>query len=891
MMDRLQQWFHRVASVFRRAELERELDAEMEAHLELAIEENLERGMAADEARRQALIRFGGAEQAREQHRAARGLPALDILRQDLRYAARGILKSPGFTTAAVLTLALGIAVNATMFSMVSAFLMRRPPGREPGRVVAVTTVNPGEKDLEADLQPVSMPNYLAWRAGNDVFSGMAGIDDFRSVNLTWQGQTEAIPSAAVSANYFTVLDVAPQLGRVFAEGDDSLESNHVVVFSHELWDRKFGSDASLIGRTVRINREDYTVIGVMPASFRMMGFTERLWIPLVARPADQTAAARKDRSLFLFGRLRPGVTLEQARAEMKTLGRRAEEDFPDTEKGWGVAARTLPDFLVYAFHIRPALVVAMTTVGFVLLIACGNVAGLLLARAGARRKELAIRMSLGAGRLRIVRQLLTEGLMIAILGGVLGLLLSYWGIKVVQANIAFNDAIRAVTLSLDWKVLVYALCISLCSAVLCSLAPALTASRTDINAHLKDESRAASAGRSQSRLRTALVTAEIAAALFLLIGTGLLLRAFALIEHQNLGFQAEHLLTAGVTLDRARYKDAAQQARFVRSLLPSLQQIPGADAVAAVSDLPATGAGQVTLVIRGQAEAAVADQRPRAFDMVATTDYFRAAGIPLLRGRTFTEADNVAAPRVVVVNQEFVRGHLKDQDPLGKQIRLDVAGAASVWSEIVGVVGTVKTHAVTARDDPQVYEPFLQRPVASFSLAVRAHSDPNALASALRKAVAQADVELPLARVMSMSEVIDEQRAGTPFFLDLLVTFALLALALAAIGIYGLVSYSVGQRTHELAIRMALGATGRNVLGVVLWQGVKMAGIGAAVGCLMAAPLPKVLEAMLEELHIGEPRLYVIVPAVIVAVAILATYIPARRASRIDPMAALHSN
>src|SRR5712692_3645573 len=817
----------------------------------------------------------------------------METMMQDLHYAVRQLLKSLGFTAAAVLTLALGIAVNATMFSLVSAFLLRRPPGREPDRVAVVSSVNPAGGFLP-DVLPVSAPNYLAWREANHVFADMAAAEEDRTVSLTAQGRSaeesrpEALRSAAVSPNYFSVFGVSPLLGRTLAEGEDQPGHDHVVILSHELWERHFGSDASLIGRTIQLNRENYTVIGVMPSSFRLLGFTPQLWIPLVLTAADQTAAARKNRSLRLFARLKPAVTLEQARAEMTTLARRAEENFPETEKGWGAAVRTLSDFLIYDFGIRSALAILMTTVGFVLMIACANVTGLLLARATGRRKELGIRIALGAGRLRIIRQLLTENLVIASLGGSMGLLLADWGINFVRARINFNEAISAVPLSLDWNVLLFALGVSLFSAVLCGLAPALKASRTDINTNLKDESRAASAGRSHSRLQTVLVTGEIALALFLLIGTGLLIRGIFLIEHQNLGFRADHLLTASVTLDEARYKDASQRSLFVRDLIPRLQHIPGTDAVAAASDLPATWPGSVTLRIKGQPELP-ANQRLSALDVVVTTDYFQVAGIPVMRGRTLTEMDNSTAPRVVLVNQEFVHRHLKDEQPLGKQIRLDVSGATLEWSEIVGVVDNVKTHSEGTRDDPQVYEPFLQRPVPSFSVMVRATSEPNSLASALRNAVAQVDAELPLDRVMSMPAVIERQKGGNPFFTRVLGSFAILALILAAIGIYGLVAYSVGQRAHEIGIRMALGARSPDVLRLVLWEGVKMAAMGGVIGIAMALPLPRIFDALFYGLHLREPLLYLIVPMAIFVVATLATYIPARRATRVDPMAALH--
>ncbi len=893
MTSWLRQSFHRLFSIFQQSRMEQDLDAELASHLELAMEENRERGMSEEEARRQALVSVGGMQQAREQHREARGLPALDTFFQDMRYAARGIVKSPGFNLAAVVTLAMGIAVNASIFSMVSGFLLRLPPGREPARVLVITSISPA-RGFVPDAYPVSAPNFLAWRSASNLFEGMAADDENRVFNLTRQGQTTAKPAAAVSPEYFSVLGVDPQLGRVFKEGDDQPGRDHVVILSHALWDREFGSDPAILGKTIRLSREDYTVIGVMPASFRLLGFTPQLWAPLVIDAANQSAAARKNRSLFLFARLKPAVTLAQARAEVNTLGRRAEQDFPETEKGWGVTARTLPDFLIHLFGIRGALAVMMAAVAFVLLIACANVAGLLLARAATRRKELAIRMSLGASRLRIVRQLLTEGLIIAFLGGSLGVLLSYWGIHFLQANMNFNEAVAAVHLGLDWNVLLFALGVSMLSAILCSLAPAIAASKTDVNSGLKDESRAASAGRSRSRLRTVLVTAEITVAIFLLIGTGLLLRGVFTIEHQDLGFQAGNALTASIVLDSARYGDATKQAAFVKELIGSVQQLPGVKGVAVVSDLPATGANGVGFLKQGQPELP-SGQRPQAVHYLATPGYFQTAGIPLLRGRPFTEADKAGAPPVVIINQEFVRRHFKDgEDPLGSQIRLDVNNdvnnSAAAWRRIVGVVVDVKTYSEMSRYDPNVYEPFLQRPLSAFSLMIRTNSDPDNLSSPLRKALAQIDAELPLARVMSMSSIIEQQKGGDVLFVQMLATFAVLALLLASIGIYGLISYSIGQRSHELAIRMALGASGREVQWMILRDGLKMAGLGSAIGIIAALPLPTAFRAILNDLQTGGPWIYATVFFVIVAVSVLATYIPARRASSIDPMRALHS-
>lgn len=810
----------------------------------------------------------------------------MDTLIQDLRYGVRQLVKNPGFTTIAVVTLALGIAVNATMFSMVSAIMLRRPPGRDVDRVAVVTSIDPGA-GFQPDNSPVSVPNYLAWRAANHVFSEVAAADENRTASLTAQRESEALSAAAVSANYFNVLGVSAQLGRTFSAGEDQSGQDHVVILGHELWERRFGSDASVIGRTIRLNRQNYTVIGVMPAKFRLLGFVTDLWMPLVVTPADQTAAARRERSLYIFARMKPGITIAQARAEIVTLAHQAEQTFPDSEKGWGATVRTLPDYLVYGFGIRGGLAIIMTTVGFVLMIACANVSGLLLARAAGRRKELAVRFSLGAGRLRIIRQLLTEGMVIAFAGGALGVLLARAGIDFVRASMRFNETFNAIGLSLDSNVLLFSMAISVVCALLCALAPALNASRTDVTSGLKDESRSASSGRSRTRLRMVMVTGEIALALFLLIGTGLLFVSIFRIEHQKLGFRPEHLLTAGITLDQARYEDVSHREAFVRELLPRLQQIPGVEAVAATSDLPASGLSRVSIRIQGQPELPPG-QVLTAFDIVVTPDFFQTAEIPLLKGRAFSQQDNATAPHVVVVNQKFVDKFLRGEDPIGKQIRVEANGAQAGWSQIIGVANNVKNYSESTVEDPGFYEPFLQRPLQSFSVMVRTTADPNGLLSDVRNTVAQLDAELPLARLMSMSAVIDRQKGGDNFFTRSLAGFALLALLMAAIGIYGLIAYSVGQRTHEIGIRMALGAKGRDVLLMIVREGMMMTVIGAAIGLALSVPLPKVFGAMFVDLNTNEPGLYFLVPVLIVIVAILATYIPARRAARLDPTNAL---
>jgi len=805
---------------------------------------------------------------------------------QDLRYGIRQLVKNPGFTAIVVITLALGIGIDSTMFSMVSAILLRRPPGHQPDRIAVVTGIDPGN-GFQPDTATVSIPNYLAWREANHVFSDIAAADEFHTASWTGQRESESLRSAAVSANYFDVLGVTAQIGRTFSPGEDQSGQDHEVILSHGLWERRFGSDPSVVGRTIRLDRENYTVIGVTPISFRLMGFLPELWTPLVITPDDRTAAAHKDRALYLFGRLKPGVTVVQARAEFATLAHSAEQEFPESDKGWGAMVRTLPDFLIYGFGIRSGLAIIMTTVGFVLMIACANVSGLLLARGAARKKELAVRLSLGAARSRIVRQLLTEGLVIALLGGGLGLLLAYRGIDFMRAAMRFNDAFTAIGLRLDINVILFTIGASVACALLCALAPALNTVRADVTTGLKDESRSASAGRSHTRVRSVLVTGEIALALLLLVGTGLLFVSIFKLHHQNLGFQSERLLTAGVKLDVAKYKDADHQVAFVRDLLPRLQQIPGAEAVSVTSDLPTTGPGTVTVRIQGQPDLA-ANQVRTAADFVITPDFFRTAGMTVLRGRSFTEQDSSAAERVVMVNQKFVERYLPGEDPIGKQVRLEVSGSPAGWSQIVGVVNNVKRYSESAAEDPNVYESFLQRPRAEFSLMIRAASEPNSMVTDLRKTVAQVDADLPLSGAMSMSAVIKRQNIGDEFFTRALGVFALLALGLAAIGIYGLIAYSVGQRTHEIGIRMAMGARSQDILQMIFREGLKMTVIGAAIGLALSIPLPEVFEAMLSDTHVHEPSLYFLVPIVILGVATMATYIPARWAARVDPMNAL---
>jgi putative ABC transport system permease protein len=879
-------WFRQL---FSRRHRYNELSESIREHLDEKIADLMDRGMTRDEAERTARREFGSVTRIEERSREVWQWPTFESIWADVKFASRQLWKSPGFAITAALTLAFGIAINTTMFSMVSGFLLPHLPGHAPRRIVVVSSVNPDVQFGPADTNPVSTPNYYAWSRDNRVFSSMAADDAYRTGSLSGPGQRpDSISYSAVSTNYFPLFGVSPVVGRGFASGDDQAGRDHVVLLSYELWTSRYGSKPSIVGQVIRLNREAYTVVGVMPADFRLLGFTPKLWVPLGLTGADWNPQARKNRFLYLFARLAPGVTLDQADAEMARLSEQAQHDFPDTERRWGATVRFLPDFLIRNFGIGPALAIIMAVVGFVLLIACANVASLQLTRAVSRQKELAIRMSLGAGRLRVIRQLLTEGMVLSFAGGGLGVLLSFFGIRMLRASLSFNDAVSAVPLRMDANVLIFAAAISVISALLSGVAPALKASRANISTELKSETRGGSSSREHNRLRGALVGGEIGLALFLLIGSCLLIRGVYLIDHQNPGFNHHHLLTAGIVLDQAHYPDASRRFQFTQNLTAQLQAIPGSEGVAVASDLPATGGGSVGIHIKGQPEVRLNQQRS-AMDFVVSPDYFTVLGVPLFRGRVFTAHDDSSTPKVVIVNEEFARKYFPGHDPVGEQIKLDLDGARGEWSEIVGVVANVRGNSEVPHIDPEVYEAYAQRPVGSFSLMIRSTENADSLIPTLRHIVAQMDPDLPLLQTMSMDKVLQEQRGGNPLFIRLLSIFAALALLLSAIGIYGLVAYSVRQRTQEIAIRFALGAKRSDISRMILRQGFTVAMIGSVIGLVAALPLPRVFDSVLQgTLPFGAPAIYPIVFSAMLVVVLTATLGPAMHASSVSPTSAL---
>ncbi len=810
-------------------------------------------------------------------------------LLHDLRFGIRMLGRNPGFTAVAVITLALGIGANSTIFSLVSAILLQKPAVRDPDRVMMVQSTN---RARGWDLQPVSAPDFLDWRSQSHSFEGMAAADGENAFSLTGSGNPERVTGTRVSANYFQVLGVSAALGRAFVQGEDQAGREHVTILSTRLWKSHFASDPSVIGKTVNLNGEPTTIIGVMPAWFSQTSFPSQIWIPLVFDAKQLSETGRDSRFLYVYARLKPRVTIEQAQAEMAGMARRTERSHPKTDRGWGAHVLSLQEFEIEYTNTRQGIRFLMATVVFVLLIACANIAGLLLARGMARHRELAIRSALGAGRWRRVRQFLSESLLIAVGGGGLGLLLATWGIDFLRSALSWNIYIvqMASGLHLDQRTLEFTLIIAVGAVVFFGLAPALQASKPNVQSALKEGGRTGTGGTAGSKMRRAFVVAQISLALVLLTGTGLMINAVIAEYRANPGFDPTHLLTADVALPSPKYASPSRQAAFFIQVTERAQHLPGVVSAAAAANLPLTaGAGFIPFALEGQPPLAP-DKRPRARFYIAGYGYLRTLKIPLIQGREFTTSDNAGAPPVAMVNQAFVRRFLPKGGALGQHISLYNDGQTQpAWQEIIGVAGDVKDFLGQAVDEPQIYVPYLQQPAAEMTLVVRTRSDPDALASALRGAVWSVDKDQPVGDVMTMSELVKATTGGGDGLMAVILgVFAGLALILSAVGIYGLVSYFVTQRTPEIGIRVALGADKRDVSRLVVGEGARLAGIGLVIGFALALPLPRLLASMFQGLPLTQTPIFVIVPIVLAGAAFVASFVPARRAARIDPMVAL---
>jgi putative ABC transport system permease protein len=812
----------------------------------------------------------------------------MGMLLQDIRYGIRMLMKNPGFTIIAVFTLALGIGANTAIFSIVNAELLRPLPFRDSGRLVSVAT---GNSRMHSSNGSSSYPDFADWRSQNQVFEKMAAYTD-AAFTLTGQENPAHLEGASVSAEMFDLLGVSPELGRTFQAGEDE-PNHHVVIISDHLWKQQFGSDPGIIGRVITIDHTGYTVVGVMPPNFRypLQREPEAMWSTLSAlnETSDNSPAMAQQRGahfLSCIARLKPGVTLAQAQAAMDVIASSLSKQYPDTNKYMSVHLRSEQERLIGA--IRPALLVMMIAVGLVLLIACVNVANLLLARATTRGREIAIRTAMGEGRVRVARQLLTESLLLAIFAGVLGTAFAFWGSDVL-VRLSPENLPRVAEIHIDGWALAFTASLSLLTGILFGLAPALQSTHSNIVEALKEGSLSTTAGRSRHGLRSSLVIVEMALALILLVSAGLLIRSLIRLQNVNPGFDPYNVMTGSLDLPDAKYSNP-KKAEFFRELTPLLNALPGVQSAAAVFPLPMSG-DEIRTSFQIEGRPVAKSDEPHTSVRIVTPNYFSTMRIPLLQGRDFTERDEAKATPVLIVNQAFAQQFFPGENPVGKHIQPGISNGGpgtAAMREIVGVVGNVKFEDLTTEFSPESYIPYGQLQFGSVTIVARSSKDPEGLAKPIASVVQSLDKDLPAYAPKTIEQYLDGTIAVPRFNTFLLAIFAALAMILTAVGLYGVISYSVAQRTHEIGIRMALGAQPSDMMRLVVGQGIRLALFGVGLGLVAAFGLTRLLSSLLFGVSATDPLSFAIVVAMLFAVVLLACYIPARRAMRVDPMVAL---
>jgi len=865
--------------------METELDEELRAHLERQAEKYVQSGLSVEEARRRAKLEFGGLDHVKEECRDARGVNFIETTLQDIRYGSRKLARSPGFTAVAVATLALGIGANTLIFSVVNAAILHPLPFRDASRLVTLWATSPtigfsGPGGL-------SDPDYMGWRKQNNVFSEIAAFRGQPS-NLTGVGEPARLTGVAVSPSLLRVLEVNPALGRAFAPEEESAGHNRVALLSDRLWRSRFGSDPSVVGKAIKLDGEFYTVIGVMPAGF---GFPNEadVWTPLTL------ASDAHNVTLQIVARLKAGVSIERARSNVGLIDQRR----PLRPGGWEWHITLVPLSQAVASDVRTPLFVLFAAVGLVLLIACANVANLFLARATTRQLEIAVRKALGASRTRVIRQMLAESVMMAVFGGGLGLLLAALGQSFVAKAASLlprslgspSAAAHIASAGIDFWVLGFTLAISVLTAVLFGLTPAVWASRGELNSSLKEEGRSSTAGLGRGYMRDGIVLAEVALAVILLVGAGLLIRSFLHLMNVDPGFSTQNVLTLNISLPDTRYQSARPMIAFEQQALGRLSALPGVKSAGGVFGLPlGNGAIEGDFTAEGQPEPAPGTQAFIAAKKVIGGDYFKAIGIPLLRGRYFDEHDLETAPHVVIVSQSLARHFWPLEEALGKRLKPGFSNDA--WCTVVGVVGDTKQYSLDETPSPSMYLPYAQAPATflmqDITLVLCTGADPLSLVTAARRAVQAVDTDLPVFDVATMDQLVYRSASAPRFNTALLGVFAALALVLAAVGIYGVMSYAVAQRTHEIGVRVALGAGASDIVRQVVRQGMLPAVVGIAIGTAGAWALTRFLSSLLFGVRPTDPMTFTLVPLLLAAVAVVACLLPARRATKVDPVVAL---
>ncbi len=807
----------------------------------------------------------------------------MDALLQDVRYAIRTLVRTPGFAITAVIALALGIGANTAIFTIVNAALIEPLPYQDPDRLVLVwesSARRPGRSNV------VGPANYIRWRERATAFEDLTGFADTRSV-LTGGGDPEEVTAQLVMGGMFKILGVPAMLGRTFSDAELADPAANVTVLSHRLWQRRFGSDPGVVGRTVQLNSAPTTVVGVMPPDVQLqtklslVGRPTDLWIPY---PLSESARIPRGRSISVVGRLKPGTSIQQAQAEMDTIAAGLTAEFPQFDTGWTVRVVAIRDEL--AGDIRPALLVLAGAVAFVLLIACANVANLLLARGASRHREMAIRSALGAARTRVIRQLLTESLVLGLVGGGVGLLVAQWSLELLIA-LSPVDLTTLGHVRLSYPVLVFTAAVSLLTAVICGFAPAFESARADVQESLKEGARAVAGGSRARRLRQIFVVSEVALAVVLLVGAGLMIRSFASLQAVDTGLNTRNVLTVRVALPGRKYHEPAKTLRFFEEAARRAAAVPGVQSAGIVSYLPFTGLGAGTnFTIVGEPPPAPGNDHSTDVT-VCDVGYLETMRLRLVKGRLFTEREMREKSNVVVINETMASRYFPGQDPIGKQVVINMT-SPNVPTEIVGVVTNAKFVDLRTEVKPTSYWPHPQLPYTAMTLTARTAGDPLSFASALEREVHAIDKDQPVSDVRSMDQWVARSLAQARFSSMLLTVFALLALMLASIGIYGVISYAVTQRTPEIGIRLALGAETRDILSLVVGNGLRLAGIGLAIGIVLALPLSRTLSSLLFNTASTDPLTFAGVVVVLGAVALLASYLPARRASHIAPVEAL---
>jgi putative ABC transport system permease protein len=874
-IKRLRAW---LGATMGRSRMESDMDTELRFHIQAYADDLISSGVAPEEAARQARLAFGGVDRAKEECRDARGVNLVNSLIQDLRYGARVLRKNPGFTAVVVITLGLGIGANAAIFTVMNSVLLNPLPYPEPERLVLMW-----ERTPKLSNMMVSYPDYLDWKQQNQSFEDIAVYNRFQTFNLTGRERPERIAGGRATANLFTVVGVQPALGRGFLPEEEGPGGRRVAILTDALWKRLFGSDPNVVGQDITLSGQIYTIVGILGPEMQF-GSVE-LWVPLGDFVNENVLKRGNHNGLVALGRLNAGVTFDRARADMDAIARGLELQYPDSNAEQGINYRLLTEAVVGS--IRPALRILLVAVGLVLLIACANIANLMLARSGSRRRETVVRAALGAGRMRLVRQFLIESLVLAMSGGVFGLLLAWWGIRLL-VRAAPPGIPRLSQIHIDSRVLLFTAGISLLTSVIFGVLPAVRTSRVEMAGSIKDGGR--TAGRIRERLRSGLAVSEVALAVMLLIGAGLMIRSFWALRSADRGFQPSGVMVARISLPQAVYPQRAKISAFYQELSRRLAQLPGVQYAGMTSYLPLSVDGNQTPALVEDDKNPDPDmQRMPMVDFTRIRgDYFGAMGIRLIRGRAFTDEDQRENCTAAIVNETAMRRFWQGADAVGRRLKANGTEAERPWLEVVGVVSDVRKDDAEIAVRPEVYVPQATSSWPQMSVVARAVGDPGLLGPEIRDAVWSLDRNLPVYSVRPLDAFVSDSVGQPRFTMTLLGIFAGLALALAMVGVFGVLSYLVSQRTNELGIRVALGAGRGNILRLVLGNALALAVGGTAIGIPAALAANRLLADQLYGVKPTDLTSFCAGPAALLVVTVIAAYVPARRAARVDPMECL---